>query len=184
MGWNTNISLLEHWRCLLRQQISLTSNVVYFWIQASFLSLFNMCLPIKSEKVMVPHSSTLAWKVPWMEEPGRLQSMGSWRVGHTEWLHFHFSLSCIGEGNGNYSSVLAWRIPGTGCLAGCHLWGRTEWGHDWSDLAAAAAAVFIVFSFHLLKTAPLPSPSGSFVRRGSEVNSTDQQSLQNLQADL
>ena len=34
------------------------------------------------EKVMAPHSSTLAWKIPWMEEPGRLQSMGSLRVGH------------------------------------------------------------------------------------------------------
>ena len=41
---------------------------------------------------MAPHSSTLAWKIPWMEEPGGLP---------TEWLHFHFSLSCIGEGNGN-----------------------------------------------------------------------------------
>ena len=55
---------------------------------------------------MAPHSSTLAWKIPGMEEPGRLQSMGSLRVGHyesvaTERLHFHFSLSCIGEGNGN-----------------------------------------------------------------------------------
>ena len=34
------------------------------------------------EKAMVPYSSTLAWKIPWMEEPGRLQSMGSQRVGH------------------------------------------------------------------------------------------------------
>ena len=50
---------------------------------------------------MAPHSSTLAWRVPWTEEPGGLQSMGSRRVGTTEWLHFHFSLSCIGEGNGN-----------------------------------------------------------------------------------
>ena len=50
---------------------------------------------------MAPHSSTLAWKIPWMEEPGRLQSMGSLTVGTTERLHFHFSLSCIGEGNGN-----------------------------------------------------------------------------------
>ena len=49
---------------------------------------------------MAPHSSTLAWKIQWMEEPGRLQSMGSLRVGH-ERLHFHFSLSCTGEGNGN-----------------------------------------------------------------------------------
>ena len=50
---------------------------------------------------MAPHSSTLAWKIPWTEEPGGLQSMRSLRVGHDERLHFHFSLSCIGEGNGN-----------------------------------------------------------------------------------
>ena len=54
-----------------------------------------------SEKAMASHSSTLAWKIPWTEEPGELQSMGSLRVGQTERLHFDFSLSCIGEGNGN-----------------------------------------------------------------------------------
>ena len=53
------------------------------------------------EKAMAPHSSTLAWKIPWMKEPGRLQSMGSRRVGHDWATYFHFSLSCIGEGNGN-----------------------------------------------------------------------------------
>ena len=51
------------------------------------------------EKAMAPHSSTLPWKIPWTEEPGGLQSMGSLRV--SEQLHSHFSLSCIGEGNGN-----------------------------------------------------------------------------------
>ena len=50
---------------------------------------------------MAPHSSTFAWKIPWMEEPGGLQSMGSLESDMTERLHFHFSLSCIGEGNGN-----------------------------------------------------------------------------------
>ena len=50
---------------------------------------------------MAPHSSTLAWKIPWMEESGRLQSMGSLESDTTERLRFHFSLSCIGEGNGN-----------------------------------------------------------------------------------
>ena len=49
------------------------------------------------EKAMAPHSSTLAWKIPWTEEPGRLQSMGSLRVGH-DWVT---SLWPIGEGNGN-----------------------------------------------------------------------------------
>ena len=48
-----------------------------------------------------PHSSTLAWKLPWTEEPSRLQSMGSGKSDTTERLHFHFSLSCIGEGNGS-----------------------------------------------------------------------------------
>ena len=50
---------------------------------------------------MAPHSSTFAWKIPWMEEPGGLQSMGLLESDATERLHFHFSLSCIGEGNGN-----------------------------------------------------------------------------------
>ena len=43
---------------------------------------FGNCLNGRAEKTMAPHSSTLAWKIPWMEEPGRLQSMGSLRVGH------------------------------------------------------------------------------------------------------
>ena len=51
--------------------------------------------------VMAPHSSILAWKIPWTEEPGRLQSMGLEESDMTERLPFHFSLSCIGEGNGN-----------------------------------------------------------------------------------
>ena len=48
------------------------------------LDLWGFCLEVRevSEKAMAPHSSTLAWKIPWMEEPGRLQSMGSLRVGH------------------------------------------------------------------------------------------------------
>ena len=50
---------------------------------------------------MAPHSSTFAWKIPWMEEPGGLPSMGSLQSDTTERLHFHLSLSCIGEGNGN-----------------------------------------------------------------------------------
>ena len=56
---------------------------------------------IKLEKAMAPHSSTLAWKIPWTEEAGGLQSMGLRRVRTTERLPFHFSLSCIGEGNDN-----------------------------------------------------------------------------------
>ena len=50
---------------------------------------------------MAPHSSTLAWEIPWTEEPGRLQSWGPEESDITERLHFHFSLSFTGEGNGN-----------------------------------------------------------------------------------
>ena len=50
---------------------------------------------------MASHSSTFAWKIPWTEEPGRLQSMGLLELDTTERLAFHFSLSCTGEGNGN-----------------------------------------------------------------------------------
>ena len=44
---------------------------------------------------MATHSSTLAWKIPWTEEPGRLQPMRSPRVDATEWLHFHFHFACL-----------------------------------------------------------------------------------------
>ena len=54
-----------------------------------------------SEKAMTPHSSTLAWKVSWTEEPGRLQSWCCQESHTAERFHFHFPLSCIGEGNGN-----------------------------------------------------------------------------------
>ena len=52
-------------------------------------------------EAMAPHSGTLTWKIPWTEEPGRLQVHGVSESDTTEQLHFHFSLSCVGEGNGN-----------------------------------------------------------------------------------
>ena len=79
---------------------------------------------------MATHSSTFAWKIPWMEEPGGLQSMGHEELDTTERLHFHFSLSRIGEGNGTHSSVLAWRISGTGEPGGLPSMGLHRVGHD------------------------------------------------------
>ena len=58
-------------------------------------------LNVSRSQSMATHCSTFAWKIPWTEEPGRLQSMGSLESDTTERLHFHFSLSCIGEGNSN-----------------------------------------------------------------------------------
>ena len=51
-------------------------------LDAGILSMGKSKLFLISEKAMAPHSSTLAWKIPWTEEPVRLQSMGSLRVGH------------------------------------------------------------------------------------------------------
>ena len=81
----------------------------------------------KTKNILAPHSSTLAWKIPWAEEPGRLQSMGWLRVGH-DWAT---SLSLF--------TFLHWRrkwqptpvfLPGEsqgrGSLVGCRLWGCTE----------------------------------------------------------
>ena len=70
-------------------------------IKLNSASIYWAPLCHSSEKAMAPHSSTLAWKIPWTEEPGTLQSMGSLESDTTERLHFHFLLSCIGEGNGN-----------------------------------------------------------------------------------
>ena len=69
------------------------------WVMGSGVFIIYLLLCFYMEKVMAPHSSTLAWKIPWTEEPGRLQSMGSLRVRH-DWA-ISLSLSCIGEGNGN-----------------------------------------------------------------------------------
>ena len=84
-------------------------------------------LSYRSEKAMAPHSNTLACKISWIEEPGRLQSMGSSRIGH-DWAT---SLS--------FFTFMHWRrkwqptpvfLPGEPqgwwSLVGCHLWGRTE----------------------------------------------------------
>ena len=75
---------------------------------------------------MAPHSSTFAWKIPWMEEPGRLQSMGSLRVGHDFTFTFIFHFHALEKEMATHSSVLAWRIPGTGQPGGLPSMGRTE----------------------------------------------------------
>ena len=120
---------------------------------------------------MATHSSTLAWKIPWMEEPGRLQFMGLQGVGHN-WATSLTSLTHIVKNRNHmiisiglekknwqnstpfhnkilnklevegitHSSVLAWRIPGTGEPVGPPSMGSHRVEHDWSDLAASAAA--------------------------------------------
>jgi len=101
------------------------SNSCPLSVRALFLLQATYCWI--TEKAMAPHSSTLAWKIPWTEEPGRLQSMGSLRVGHdraTSLSTFTFRhwrrkwqptpMFLPGESQGQRS------------LMGCHLCGRTE----------------------------------------------------------
>ena len=77
---------------------------------------------------MASHSSTLAWKIPRTEEPGRLQSMRSLRVGHDFTLTFH--LCALEKEMATHSRVLAWRIPGMGEPGGLPSMGSHRVGHD------------------------------------------------------
>ena len=94
---------------------------------------------------MAPLSSTLAWKIPWTEKPGRLQPMGSLGVGH-DWVTslFTFHFHAFEKEMATHSSVLAWRIPGMGEPGGLPSLGLHRVGHNWSDLAAAAAAAYLL----------------------------------------
>ena len=87
---------------------------------------------------MAPHSSTLAWKIPWVEEPGGLQFMGSLSQTRLSDFPFTFHFHALEEEMATHSSVLAWRIPGTGEPGGLPSLGSHRVGHDRSDLAAAA----------------------------------------------
>ena len=94
------------------------------------LTIFFLVLAILvgvTEKAMAPHSSTLAWKIPWMEEPGRLQSMGSLRVGH-DWATSLWLFTFMHRRRKWQPTpvFLPGESQGRGSLVGCRLWGRTE----------------------------------------------------------
>ena len=79
------------------------------------------------EKAVAPHSSTLAWKIPWTEEPGGLQSMGSLRVGHDSATSLSLSTFMHWERQWHPTPVfLPGESQGRGSLVGCRLWGHTE----------------------------------------------------------
>ena len=87
---------------------------------------------------MAPHSSTLAWKIPWTEEPGRLQSMGllgvgrlyNFQVDNLSDFTFTFHFHALEKEMASHSSVLAWRIPRTGEPGGLPSLGSHRVGHD------------------------------------------------------
>ena len=79
---------------------------------------------------MAPHSSTLAWKIPWTEEPGRLQSMGSLSWTWLSDFIFSFHFHALEKEMATHSSVLAWRIPGTEGPCGLLSMGSCRVRHD------------------------------------------------------
>ena len=136
-GWSRTLTLL----------LPLISHLHFWLFFFCLFFVFPICMEISLHSEWIwrrwwhPHSSTLAWKIPWTEEPDRLQSMGSRRVGHllndfTFTFHFH----ALEKEMTAHSRVLAWRIPGTGEPGGLPSMGSHRVGHDWSDLAAAAVS--------------------------------------------
>ena len=107
-----------------------------------WLDTKRMLLLDDREKEMATHSSILAWRILWPEEPGRLLSIRSHRVGH-DWS----DLACmhaLEKELATHSSILAWRIPWTEGPGGSLSIGSHRVGHNWSDLAAAAAWMITV----------------------------------------
>ena len=103
--------------------------VLWFSLCMCFIaqSCPSLCNPLlcSPEKAMAPHSSTLAWKIPWMEEPGRLQSMGSLRVRH-DWATSIFTFMHWRRQWQPTPVFLPEESQGRGSLVGCRLWGHTE----------------------------------------------------------
>ena len=125
--------------------ISLRSQCLHIQTPVTFLTTWQLALTIWPSalllvylKAMAPHSSTLAWKILWMKEPGGLQSMG-WLGGRTGLSDFTFTFRfhALEKEMATHSSVLAWRIPGTGKPGAMPSTGSHRVGHDWSDLAVA-----------------------------------------------
>ena len=87
-------------------------------------------LVVDPEKAVAPHSSTLAWKIPWTEEPGRLQSMGLLSRTRLSNFTFPFHFHALEKEMATHSSVLAWRIPWMEEPGGLLSMGSHRVGHD------------------------------------------------------
>ena len=116
---------------IARQSVSViyinTSPFYGFPFHLEFPMLYSRFSPVILEKAMAPHSSTLAWKIPWMEEPGRLQPMGSLRVGRDWATSLSFFTFMHQRRKWQPTPVfLPGESQGWGSLVGCRLWGLTE----------------------------------------------------------
>ena len=111
-----------------------------FWGGGGKQAFYTSMIRSQSLNKPTPRLWPLAWKIPWTEEPGRLQSTGSLRVRH-DWVT-SLSLFIFMHWRRKWQPtpvVLPGESQGWGSLVGCCLWGPHRVEHDWSDLAAAAA---------------------------------------------
>ena len=110
--------------------ILLSHKKEHIWVSSNELD--------EAEKAMAPHSSTLAWKIPWMEEPGRLHAVHGVAKSRARLSDFTFAFHfhALEQEMATHSSILAWRIPETEEPSGLPSMGSHRVGHDWSDLAA------------------------------------------------
>ena len=132
--------------------MTLLGSILFFlsiWTKSIYftLSCINLLRDVFRFQVAFLSSATRSWiacfsewKIPWMEEPGRLQSMGLRRVGHFHFFTFTFHFHALEKEMATHSIVLAWRIPGTGEPGGLLSMALHRVRHNWSNLAAAAAA--------------------------------------------
>ena len=127
------------------------------------------CGPAK--KAMAPHSNTLAWKIPWTEEPGGLQSMGSLRVSMTERLHFHFPLSCIGEGNGNPLQCSCLENPRDGGAWWAAVYGVTQSRTQLKRLSSSSSSPWSWLGRNALRPSQEPSPKTTLASIGAQCPS-------------
>ena len=95
-----------------------------------YQSCFTDACSVYSEKATAPCSSTLAWKIPWMEEPGRLHSMGLLSRAQLSDFTLTFHFHALEKEMATHSSVLAWRIPGKGKPGGLPSMGSHRVRHD------------------------------------------------------
>ena len=128
--WSSVISVLGFIDTLFKFFLASSCFLICWMIFSRNLDswvLYSECLDHILEKAVAPHSSTLAWKIPWMEEPGRLQPMGSLRVGH-DWATL-LSLFTFMHWRRKWHPTpvfLSGESQGQRSLVGCRLWGHTE----------------------------------------------------------
>ena len=117
------------------------------------------------EKAMASHSSTLAWKIPWTEVPGRLPSMGSlnrtWRSDFTFAFHFH----ALEKEMATHSSVLGWWIPGTGDPGGLPSMGSHRVGQDCSNFSRSMNVIFSSPTLSCFFVKPFSAPLDTYTSR-------------------